>query len=105
MVEDEWEHFIRYVRQREIPTTLDREGIESAPDVTALDISVLGLPKRIYYTLQQRGVMTVGELVDVISSGRKVRGIGPKYNRVITERLKEAGLSGLTIIQPLTSTI
>ena len=91
---DEWEHFIHYVRKPNIPTTLDREGIETAEDVDELDISVLGLPKRIYYTLQQRGVMTVGELVDVISSGRKVRGIGERYMRVITERMAQAGLSG-----------
>ena len=94
MVEDEWEHFIHYVRQREIPTTLDREGIENAEDVTALDISVLGLPKRVYYTLQQRGVMTVGELLDVIEAGRRVRGIGPKYMQIIAERMAQAGLSG-----------
>ena len=93
MVEDEWEHFIHYVRKPNIPTTLDREGIENSPDVNALDISVLGLPKRVYYTLQQRGVMTVGELMDVIESGRKVRGIGPKYMKVITERMAQAGLS------------
>ena len=94
MVEDEWEHFIHYVRKPNIPTTLDREGIESATDVNALDISVLGLPKRVYYTLQQRGVMTVGELVDVIESGRHVRGIGKEYMKVITERMAEAELSG-----------
>ena len=93
MVEDEWEHFIHYVRQREIPNEIDRYALESAADVTALDISVLGLPKRVYYTLQQRGVMTVGELVEVIYEGRKVRGIGERYMKVITERMAQAGLS------------
>ena len=94
MVEDEWEHFIHYVRKPNIPTTLDREGIESATDVNALDISVLGLPKRVYYTLQMRGVMTVGDLLEVIYEGRKVRGIGVAYMQIITERMAQAGLSG-----------
>ena len=94
MVEDEWEHFIHYVRQREIPNEIDRYALESATDVGKLDISVLGLPKRIFYTLQQRGVMTVGELMDVVKTGRKVRGIGERYMKVITERMSEAGLSG-----------
>ena len=93
MVEDEWEHFIHYVRQREIPNEIDRYALESAADVTALDISVLGLPKRVYYTLQQRGVMTVVELMEVIYEGRKVRGIGERYMQIITERMAQAGLS------------
>ena len=37
--------------------------------------------------------MTVGDLVDVISSGRRVRGTGKEYMKVITERMAQAGLS------------
>jgi len=90
----DWERTISYRRPAVVPTEIDREAIQSAPDVRELGIEKLGLPKRIFYTLQMRGVMTVGDLLDVVKTGRKVRGIGVAYTAKVVERLREAGLSG-----------
>ncbi len=50
---------------------IDREAIENAKDIMKLDISVLGLPKRVYFKLQQAGIRTIGELMRAIDRGLK----------------------------------
>ncbi len=70
---------------------VDRGAIENAKDIAKLDISVLGLSKRVYYKLQAAGVRTIGELMKAIERGlKKVRGIGDAAYEEIVRQVKAA---------------
>ena len=74
---------------------IDREAMENAKDVGKLDISVLGLSKRVYFKLQERGICTISDLTRAIDKGlKKVRGIGDAaYEEVVRQvRKAEIGL-------------
>ena len=73
---------------------IDREAIDNAKDVGKLDISVLGLSKRVYFKLQERGIRTIGELMATIDRGlKKVRGIGDVAYQEIIGQVKKAGIT------------
>lgn len=71
---------------------IDREAIENAKDVGKLDISVLGLSKRVYFKLQERGIRTIAELMARIERGdlKKVRGIGDTAYEEIVRQVRKA---------------
>lgn len=71
---------------------IDREAIENAKDVRKLDIAVLGLSKRVYYKLQERGIRTIAELMTRIERGdlKKVRGIGDTAYEEIVRQVRKA---------------
>ncbi len=72
---------------------IDREAIENAKDIARLDISVLGLSKRVYYKLQATGVRTICELTKAIDRGlKRVRGIGDAAYEEIVRQVREAEL-------------
>ena len=75
---------------------IDREAIENAKDIARLDISVLGLSKRVYYKLQAAGVRTIGEPTKAIDRGlKRVRGIGDAAYEEIVRQVREAELENL----------
>ncbi len=70
---------------------IDRKAIENAKDVGKLDISVLGLSKRVYYKLQERSIRTIAELMAKLEYGlKKVRGIGDVAYEEIMRQLRKA---------------
>lgn len=70
---------------------IDREAIENAKDIGKLDISVLGLSRRVYIRLQERGIMTIGELARTIDMGLdRVRGIGQAASTEIMAQAEKA---------------
>lgn len=71
---------------------IDREAIDNAKDIKKLDICVLGLSKRVYFKLQERGIRTLGELTAKIETGlKKVRGIGDAAYEEIVRQVRKAG--------------
>lgn len=73
---------------------IDREAMENAKDVGKLDISVLGLSKRVYFKLQERGICTIGELMKAIDRGiKRVRGIGDAAYEEIVRQIRKAELT------------
>ena len=70
---------------------IDREAIENAKDIGKLDISVLGLSKRVYFKLQERGIRTIAELMTRIERGdlKKVRGIGDTAYEEIVRQVRK----------------
>lgn len=74
---------------------IDREAIENAKDTGKLDISVLGLSRRVYIRLKEAGIMTISELSRAIDTGLgRVRGIGQAASKEITAQVEKAGLLG-----------
>ena len=72
---------------------IDREAIENAKDICKLDISVLGLSRRVYIRLQEQGVMTIGELTKAIDAGlTRVRGIGQAASKEIMAQVRKANI-------------
>lgn len=73
---------------------IDYEAINNAKDIGKLDISVLGLSKRVYFKLQERGIQTIAELMAKIDQGnlKKVRGIGDAAYEEIARQVKKADL-------------
>ena len=70
---------------------IDREAIENAKDIGKLDISVLGLSRRVYIRLQERGIMTISELSRAIDTGLdRVRGIGQAASTEIMTQAEKA---------------
>lgn len=70
---------------------IDRDSIENAKDIRKLDISVLGLSKRVYYKLQSAGIQTIGDLTRAIDRGlKRVRGIGDAAYEEIIRQVKKA---------------
>ena len=70
---------------------IDREAIENARDVNKHDIAVLGLSKRVYNKLQERGIRTIGELITKLEYGlKKVRGIGDAAYEEIVRQVRKA---------------
>ena len=70
---------------------IDREAIENAKDITKLDISVLGLSKRVYFKLQERGICTISDLTRAIDKGlKKVRGIGDAAYEEVVRQVRKA---------------
>lgn len=70
---------------------IDREAIENAKDIGKLDISVLGLSRRVYIRLQERGIMTINELSKAIDMGLdRVRGIGQAASTEIMTQAEKA---------------
>ena len=75
---------------------IDRDAIENAKDIMKLDISVLGLSKRVYYKLQAAGVRTIGDLMKAIDRGlKRVRGIGNAACEEIVRQVKVAKIGFL----------
>ena len=73
---------------------IDRDSIENARDVKKLDIAVLGLSKRVYNKLQERGIRTIGELITKLEYGlKKVRGIGDAAYEEIVRQVKKAEIA------------
>ena len=70
---------------------IDRKAIENAKDVGKLDTSVLGLSKRVYFKLQERGIRTIAELMTRIERGdlKKVRGIGDTTYEEIVRQVRK----------------
>ena len=70
---------------------IDREAIENAKDIRKLDISVLGLSRRVYIRLKEAGIMTIGELSRTIDMGLdRVRGIGQAASTEIMAQAEKA---------------
>ena len=73
---------------------IDREAIENAKDIGKLDISVLGLSKRVYFKLQGRGICTIDELMKAIDKGlKKVRGIGDAAYQEVVRQIRKTELT------------
>ena len=73
---------------------IDRDSIENAKDIKKLDISVLGISKRVYYKLQAAGIQTIGELTKAIDRGlKRVRGIGDAAYEEIVRQIRKAGIN------------
>ena len=72
---------------------IDWEAIENAKDIDRLDVSVLGLSRRVYIRLQERGIMTIGELSRAIDMGLdRVRGIGQAASKEIIAQVRKANI-------------
>ena len=91
--------YMPYTVDRDRPTKplkvgeIDREAIENAKDMGKLDISVLGLSRRVYIRLQERGIKTIGELAKAIDAGlTRVRGIGDAAYKEIIAQVEKAEL-------------
>lgn len=69
---------------------IDREAIENAKDIGKLDISVLGLSRRVYIRLQEQGIMTVHDLIGAINEYLTDRYI-PLPQRAFTKRISPVG--------------
>ena len=73
---------------------IDWEAIENAKDVGKLDISVLGLSKRVYFKLQERGIRTIAELMEKLEYGlKKVRGIGDAAYEEVVRQVRKAEIA------------
>lgn len=78
---------------------IDRDAIDNAKDINKLDISVLGLSKRVHSRLQKNGIRTIGELITKLEYGlKKVRGIGDAaYEEIVRQVRKRRFFKGVSI--------